>query len=147
MGGLSVFRRCAFVYLGGMGAVRWSGRLAGTACVGCGGAFLWAAVQFNRFNVALVAGVLGLAVLFALGTRVVMLHSVVVTPLGWMLVPIFGRAKFMAPVADVYECGDDVVTLGLDGQTTVLGIDDFPFRKRTDLRRWLVETLRHKGRA
>ena len=64
------------------------------------------------------------------------------TPRGWMLLPLMGHTKLMAPVADVYERGEDVVAVGIDGRTTVLGADRYPFRDRAAVRRSLVRALR-----
>lgn len=133
--------RYPLVYLGGMSAVRWLGRLASAICIGCAVAFVWSAPPSGHFHFALAAAIYAAAVLCAVSSRLAMLHSVVVTRHGWMLRPLVGRAKFMAPIADVYERGDDVVALGIDGRTTLLGIHRFPFRNPADIRRALVETL------
>jgi hypothetical protein len=138
----TLFPRCALVYLGGMRAVRWLGRLAMTVCVGCAVAFAWSALAFGRINIVLVAAVCSSAVMVAIGNRVARLHSLAVTASGWMLLPLFGRARSMAPIADVYERGDDVIAVGIDGRTTILGVDSFPFRDRTTTRRSIVRALR-----
>ena len=145
MRGLTVFPRGVLVYLGGMGAVRWISRLASTLCLGCALAFLWSRLVFGRSNFALFGFIYGAGLLLALGSRLAMLHSVVVTSRAWMLLPLVGRAKFMAPIADVYECGDDVIALGIDGRTTVLGVDGFPSRDTSVVRQSLVEALRRSG--
>jgi hypothetical protein len=145
MRGLTIFPRCALVYLGGMSAVRWFGRLASTICVGCAVAFLWSRPAFGRGSLAVLAFIYGAAVLLALGSRLAMLRSVVVTARGWMLLPLVGRARFMAPIAEVYEQGDDVIALGIDGRTTVLGVDRFPSRNTAVVRQSLVEVLRRSS--
>ncbi len=138
----TIFPRCALVYVGGMKAIRWFGRLASAICVGCAVAFVWSALAFGRGNVVIVGVTYAAAVLVGVGNRLTRLHSVAVTPRGWMLLPLVGQAKFMAPIADVYERGEDVVAVGIDGRTTVLGVDRFPFRDRAVVRRSLVRALR-----
>ena len=140
----TIFPR-ALVYLGGMGAIRWFGRLAFTLCVGCAVTFLWSRLAFGCCSVVLVGLTYGSAVLLTVGSRLAVLHSVVVTSRGWVLLPLVGPAKFMAPVTVVYEQGDDVVVLGIDGRTTVLGVDRFPSRSTTAVRRSLVEALRQSA--
>jgi hypothetical protein len=138
----TIFPRCALVYLGGMQATRWLDRLASVICVGCAIAFVWAALALGRINVVIVSATYAFAILVGVGNRLARLHSVAVIPRGWMLLPIVGQAKFMAPTADVYERGEDVVAVGIDGRTTVLGVDRFPFRDRAVVRRSLVRALR-----
>ncbi len=138
----TIFPGCALVYVGGMQAIRWLGRLASVICVGCAVAFVWSALAFGRINFVIVATTYVAAVLVAVGHRLARLHSVAVTPRGWTLLPLLGQAKFMAPIADVYERGEDVVAVGIDGRTTVLGVDRFPFRDRAVVRRSLVRALR-----
>jgi hypothetical protein len=136
------FPRCALVYMGGMQATRWLDRLASVLCVGCAVAFVWSALAFGRINVVAVSATYVVAILVGVGNRLARLHSVALTQRGWMLLPIVGQAKFMAPAADVYERGEDVVAVGIDGRTTVLGVDRFPFRDRAVVRRSLVRALR-----
>jgi hypothetical protein len=138
----TIFPRCALVYLGGMRAIRWFGRLASAICVGCAVAFAWSALAFGRLNVVVVVAVYLGAVVAAVGNRLAKLHSVALSTGGWMLLPLVGRPKSMAPVTEVYERGDDVIALGIDGSTTVLGVDRLPFRDGTVTRRSLVQALR-----
>ena len=138
----TILPRCALVYVGGMEAIRWLGRLAVALCAGCAVAVVWSALAFGRLNVAVLGATYAAAVLVGVGNRLARLHSVAVTPHGWMLLPLLGQAKVMAPVADIYERGEDVVAVGIDGRTTVLGVDRFPFRDRAVVRRSLVRALR-----
>jgi hypothetical protein len=110
--------------------------------VGCAVAFVWSALAFGRINIVVVGATYAAAVLAGVGNRLVRLHSVAVTSRGWMLLPLVGEARFVAPIADVYERVEDVVAVGIDGRTTVLGVDRFPFRDRAVVRRSLVRALR-----
>jgi hypothetical protein len=138
----TIFPRCALVYMGGMRATRWLDRLASAICVGCAIAFARSAHAFGGASVVVVSATCAIAILVGVGNRLARLHSVAVTPRGWMLLPIVGQAKCMAPTADVYEHGEDVVAVGIDGRTTLLGVDRFPFRDRALVRRSLVRALR-----
>jgi hypothetical protein len=121
---LTIFPRGALVYLGGMNAVCWWGRLASTICVGCAVTFLGSRLALGSRGLALLGFTYGVAVVLALGSRLAMLHSVVVTSRDWMLLSLVARANFIAPIADVYEQEDDVIALGIDG-TAVLAVDRF----------------------
>jgi hypothetical protein len=140
--GPALASRGAFVYVGGMSAIRSLGRLGSTVCVGCAVFLLWSGAGFGRASVGLAGLVCAAALALAVGSRLLALRSVVVTRDGWMLISLLGRAEYMAPLADVYEQNEDVVALGLDGRTTLLGVDRLPFRKRSAARHSLVEALR-----
>jgi hypothetical protein len=91
----TIFPRCALVYLGGMRAIRWFGRLASAICVGCAVAFAWSALAFGRLNVVVVVAVYLGAIVAAVGNRLAKLHSVALTTGGWMLLPLVGRPKLL----------------------------------------------------
>jgi hypothetical protein len=134
--------RRALVYVGGMQAVRSLGRLASLVCVSGAAASLRSVLSRGRTNFAFLAIVCAAAIVVAVGSRVTTLHSVVVRRGCWMLLPLVGKPKFMAPVVEVYEHGDDVIAIGIDGRTTVLGVGRFPFREHAAVRRSLVEAMR-----
>jgi hypothetical protein len=140
---LKAARPRVFVYVGGMAAVRSIGRIASTSCVGCAVLFLCSVLLQGRTgHLAFLGFMYVAAVLLAIGNRLVMLRSVIVKRDGWMLVPLLGRPRHMPPLADVYEQGDDVIALGIDGRTTVLGVDRFPLVKQAIVRSSLVQALR-----
>jgi len=135
--------RAALVYLGGMRAVRSLGRVASTVCISASAAFVWSVLAHERVSLAVPAAIYAVGMLLPLGCRLWMLHSILLTQDGgWLLLPLLGRPKPMAPIADVSEQGDDLVVIGIDGRKTVLGVDRFPFRDRASVRHSLAETLR-----
>jgi hypothetical protein len=137
--------RRVLVYLGGMRAVRSCGWLASAICVGCAVLFLaCVTLRGESRRLPWFGLVYAAAVAFAVVSRLVLLRAVALTRDGWLLVPLLGRAKVMPPLVDVYEQGDDVIVVGMDGQTTLLGVDRFPSRREAEVRRDLVEALRRR---
>jgi hypothetical protein len=135
------------VYVGGMRAVRTLGRIASAVCVSCSAILIWSALHHQHVDIVLLLLTYGAAFAFALASRLCMLRSITWTSSGCVLVPLYGRPKAVPPVVDVYEHGEDVVALGIDGRSIVLGVDRFPFRDAAATRRLLVEELRRRAES
>jgi hypothetical protein len=119
--------------------------MASAVCVSCSAVLVWSAVKHEHIDVVLLLLTYSAAFVFAIASRLCMLRSVTWTPSGCMLVPLYGRPKPVPPLVDVYERGEDVVALGIDGRPIVLGVDRFPFRNSAATRRLLVEELRRRA--
>jgi Na+/melibiose symporter-like transporter len=128
-----------------MRSVRMLGRIAAAVCVSCSAILIWSALKHERVDAGWLLLAYAFAFLFALASRLCMLRSVAWTAKGCLLVPLYGRPQRVPPVVDVYERGEDVIALGVDGRPVVLGVDRFPFRDAPAVRRLLVEELRRRG--
>jgi hypothetical protein len=133
--------RQPLVYLGGMRRVRALTRLGSLFCLMSCAVFLWRQVLHEPTDTRRFIALYLVGLLFAIGARLLALRQVVATPGGWLLAPLIGRARPMLPVRGVVVRGEDVVAMAVDGRLIVLGVDRFPFRDPTTVRRSLVRNI------
>ena len=132
------------MYLGGVRQVRTLTAHLTTGCVLSSALFMVHLAHTHDFRslaIAIIANV-G-AVAFAVGVRLAALRTVVTSDHGWMLVPLVGRARPMPRrLVDLYIADDDIVAVGTDGRSFVLGIEKLPFRDHRAARFGLLEALK-----
>lgn len=142
-GGGSAGARLPLAYLGGVRAVRMLTTSVVAVSVLLSALLLWTLVETHEPAIATSLVALQLAtVAIAVLVRLRALRTVVVTQDAWLLVPLLGKPQRMPRAADAYESGEDVIAVGIDGRTTVLGVDRFPFRRPRETRLALIESLR-----
>jgi hypothetical protein len=125
-----------------MGAVRAVTRGAVAVCAGSVLLFLLFSAHRRADAVAPLVALHLSALAISIGFRLHALRSLILTPDGWVLVPLIGRPNQMLPIADIYSTDDDVVVLDRLGRTVLLGVGRLGGRDPLRVRTALVLALR-----